>query len=87
VDGLASPYTGLWLITVYWGTGPAHGVPPGLVVMVPDREEEASWDIIIGWWLSPLLVPVHEISQDKWILTRRCLPPGKVMILLGVLPR
>jgi hypothetical protein len=38
VDGLASPpYTGLRLIAVCWGggTGPAHGVPPGLVAVVP----------------------------------------------------
>jgi hypothetical protein len=35
VDELASPYTGLQLIVVCWGTGPAHGVPPGLVAMVP----------------------------------------------------
>jgi hypothetical protein len=36
VDGLASPYTGLRLIAVYWGggAGPAHGVLPGLVAIV-----------------------------------------------------
>jgi hypothetical protein len=42
------------------------------------------------WMLVKILVafvPVHELSQGKWILTRRCLPPGKVMTLLGVLPR
>jgi hypothetical protein len=35
VDGLTSPYTGLQLIAVYWGTIPASGVLPGLVAMVP----------------------------------------------------
>jgi hypothetical protein len=51
------------------------------------REEEASRGIVIGWWLCPLLVLVPEISQDKWILTRWYLSLGKVMMLLGVLPR
>jgi hypothetical protein len=35
VDWLASSYTGIWLMIVCWGTGPAHRVPPGFVVMVP----------------------------------------------------
>jgi hypothetical protein len=35
VDGLASPYTGLRLIAVYWGIGPDHEVPPSLVATVP----------------------------------------------------
>jgi hypothetical protein len=35
VDGLASPCTSLRLIAVCWGTGPAHGVLPGLVASVP----------------------------------------------------
>jgi hypothetical protein len=83
---LASPYTSLRIIVVCWGDWTS---PRGAAWSCCDgacREEEASWVIIIGWWLCPLLVLVHEISHDKWILTRRCLPPGKVMMLLGVLP-
>jgi hypothetical protein len=87
VDGLASPYTNLWLIAVCWGDwtsslGAAWSCCNGAC-----REGEASQGIIISWWLCPLLVPVHEISLGKWILTKWCLPPGKVMMLLGVLPR
>jgi hypothetical protein len=87
VDGLASPYTGLRLIAICWGDWTS---PWGAAWSCCDgacREEEASRGIIIGRWLCPLLVPVHEISLGKWILTRQCLPPGNVMMLLGVLPR
>jgi hypothetical protein len=50
------------------------------------REEEASRCIIIGWWLCFVMIHVHEISQGKWILTRRCLTPNKVMMLLACSP-
>jgi hypothetical protein len=40
VDGLASPTSayGLWPST--GGSGPAHGVPPNLVVMMPVRRRK-----------------------------------------------
>jgi hypothetical protein len=64
VDGVASPYTGLWLIAIGWGGG--GGTSLGSVTWSCGddacREEEASQGVIIGWWLCPLLVPVHEIS-------------------------
>jgi hypothetical protein len=87
VDGLASPYTDLRLIAVYWGGWTS---PRCVIWSCCDgacREEEAFRGIVIGWWLCPLLVPVYEISHGKCILIRRCLPPGKVTMLLDVLPR
>jgi hypothetical protein len=62
VDGLASPYSSLWLIKVCWGDQTS---PRGAAWSCYDdtcREEEASRGVVIGWWLSPLLVLVHEIS-------------------------
>jgi hypothetical protein len=87
VDGLASPYTGLWLIAICWGDRTSSRGAAWSCCGGACREEEASRGIVIGWWLCPLLVSIHEISSGKWILTRRCLPPGKVMMLLGMLPR
>jgi hypothetical protein len=87
VDGLPSPYTDLCLIAICWGDRTS---PWGATWSYCDgacREEEASRGVIISWWLCPLLVQVHEISQCKWILTRWCLPPSEVMMLLGMLPR
>jgi hypothetical protein len=87
VDGLASPYTSLQLIAVGWGDRTS---PRGAAWSYHDgayQEEEASQSIVIGCQFCPFLVPVHEMSQGKWILSRRCLSPGKVMMLLGMLPR
>jgi hypothetical protein len=86
VDVLASPYTSLQLIAVCWGDRISPRVATWSCCDGACREEEASWGIVIGWWPCPILVPVHKISQGKWILTWRCLPPGKVKMLLGVLP-
>jgi heme A synthase len=87
MDGLVSPYTGLWLIAIYSGDWTSPRDATWSCCDGACWKEEASWGIIIDWWLYPLLVPVHKISQGKWILTRRCLPPGKVMMLLGLLPK
>jgi hypothetical protein len=57
VDELASPYTSLWLIAICWGgggrTGPARGVPPGLVAMVP-----------VGRWK----LPRTSLSADGFVI-------------------
>jgi hypothetical protein len=48
VDGLASAYTGLRLIAVCWGDQTS---PQGAAWSCGDsacREEEASWDVVIG---------------------------------------
>jgi hypothetical protein len=87
VDGPAYPDTSLRHIAICWGHRTSPQGATWSCRVGAYQEEEASRGIIIGWWLCPLLVHVHEISQGKWILTKRCLPPGKVMKLLGVLPR
>jgi hypothetical protein len=87
LDGLASPYTSLWLIAVCWRDRTSLWGATWSYCDGACQEEEASQGIVIGWSLCPFLIPAHEISQGKWILTRQCLPPGKVMMLLGMLPR
>jgi hypothetical protein len=62
VDGLVSPYTGLRLIALCWGDRTS---PRGTAWSCCDgacQEEEASWGVVISWWLYPLLVSIHEIS-------------------------
>jgi hypothetical protein len=81
MDGLSSPYTILWVIAVCRGDRTSPRGAAWSCCNSACREEEASRDIVISWWLCPLLVPVHEISQGKWILTGQCFPPRKVMML------
>jgi hypothetical protein len=61
VDGLASPYTGLWLVAVYWGNRTSMRCAGWSCCGGACREEKASRSIVIGWWLYPLLIPVYEI--------------------------
>jgi hypothetical protein len=42
---------------------------------------EASWGIVIGWRFCPLQYLPMEYRIVKLVPTRRCLPPGKVIIL------
>jgi hypothetical protein len=58
VDGVASPYTGLWLIAIGWGGGgPAWGVSPGLVVTMPvgrrklPRASLSAGGFVLFWYL------------------------------------
>jgi hypothetical protein len=57
VDGLASPCTSLRLIAVCWGTGPAHGVLPGLVASVPIGRRKlpgaslSAGGLVLFWYL------------------------------------
>jgi hypothetical protein len=85
VDRLAS-YTGLHLISICWGTEPAHGVSPGLVATVPigrrklPRASLSAGGLVLFWYM---FMKYHRVNG--------LLPggsyPGKVMMLLGVLPR
>jgi hypothetical protein len=56
VNRLASPYIGLC-----WGTRPSCGGAAWSCCDGASREEDASWCIVISWWLCPLLVPAHEL--------------------------
>jgi hypothetical protein len=42
---------------------------------------EASWGVVIGWRFCPLRYLPIEYHTVKWVLTRRCLPPDKGMML------
>jgi hypothetical protein len=47
---------------------------------------EASRGIVIGWRFCPLRYLPMKYRIVKWVLTRRCLPPGKVMMLFRLVP-
>jgi hypothetical protein len=48
---------------------------------------EASWGVVISWRFCPLRYMSMEYCIAKWVLTRRCLPPGKVMMLFRHVPQ
>jgi hypothetical protein len=50
-------------------------------------EREASQGIVIGWRFCPLWYMSMEYRIVKWILTRRCLPHSKVMMLFRHIPQ
>jgi hypothetical protein len=89
VDRLASPCTGLRHIAAYWGTGLACEVLSGLLTVVVGDVCRGKgsfqgccyWlEVLSSWYLA------MEYRIVKWVLTRRCLPPGKVMILIRRVP-
>jgi hypothetical protein len=43
--------------------------------------------IVIGWKFCSLRYLPMEYRIVKWVLTRRCLPLGKVMMLLRRVPQ
>jgi hypothetical protein len=49
--------------------------------------KEASRGIFISWRFCPHWYQSVEYRIVKWVLTRQCLPPGKVMMLFRHLPQ
>jgi hypothetical protein len=49
--------------------------------------KEASWGIVIGWRFCPHWYMFMEYCIVKWVPTRRCFPPGKVMTLFRHVPQ
>jgi hypothetical protein len=47
---------------------------------------ESSRGFVIGWRFCPLRYLPKKYHIVKWVLTRRCLPPGKVMMLFRRVP-
>jgi hypothetical protein len=50
------------------------------------RGREASRGIVIGWRFSPLRYLSMEYYIAKWVVTRQCIPTGKVMMLFRHVP-
>jgi hypothetical protein len=72
------------------GTGFACEVPFDLVaVVVSDvcQGRDASRGVVIGPRFCPLRYLPMEYRIVKWVLTRQCLPPGKVIMLFRRVPQ
>jgi hypothetical protein len=67
------------------GTRHASVAPSGLATVMLVREREASQGVIIGERFCPLCTSM-EYHIVKRVLTRRCLPHGKVMMLFRLVP-